>query len=171
MLAGAVAATFLVLPVLQTSTRKPFERYQSFLASSLSSEVKDAPIEGRKEAFTLSLATIKANPVLGLGLGGFNRISLENGLTGMQYPHNLILEFFVELGTPGLILCGVLLWMILAGSLRLDFGVFVLALYALWLSMFSYPIHSQKVLWIALAYFGLSEEHARSFRESLKPTP
>src|SRR6185436_15836198 len=41
---------------------------------------------------------IGQHPILGLGLGGFARLGL-----GVNYPHNIFLNFWVELGILGLI--------------------------------------------------------------------
>ena len=79
-----------------------------------------------------------------------------------KYPHNLFLEFAVELGIPGILLCTFLLYIIFSSAKKVSTEVFIFFIFALWLAMFSKDIPTQSLLWIGLAFVGVGREGFRT---------
>ena len=93
---------------------------------------KIAPNQGgdniRLEIYSYSIAMIKENPILGIGLGSFeqkiDQISADNvgfqqyGISYALHPHNLFLAMWLNLGLAGLIIFFILLWQIIHNLFR-----------------------------------------------------
>lgn len=61
---------------------------------------RDMSLYGRVECYIKAVQVFLSHPLLGAGTEGFT------ALTGINYPHNLILEFAAEMGLLGLALLG-----------------------------------------------------------------
>jgi O-Antigen ligase len=107
-------------------------------------------LSSRIELYKVALSLIPYNP-MGIGVGGFSLISVH------PYPHNLILEIFLELGW----LFGVYFLLILSISIIINIKLakvnrymvinLGLLLYSLFNSFFSGDITSAKELYVAMA--------------------
>ena len=84
------------------------QRISSFLSDPTGVNEEDTQsVEIREDASKIALVEIGKSP-LGLGWGGFDELSLAHNAP-VVYPHNLVLEVFVEMGwLSGLCLCGLL---------------------------------------------------------------
>ena len=123
---------------------------------------ENASFAARYQAVKLSLKRIARTP-LGLGWGGFAGISQELGVT---YPHNLIVETFVEGGwVCGVLLCGTLVLLFRkavklarrSGSVT-DRWVFLLAVFMFINSLMSGDINDNRLLFALLALASILEE-------------
>ena len=115
----------------------------------------DGPILTRYHFYKVSLEIIREYPILGVGLGGFRNYKNDIATQTRKYPHNLFLEFAVELGIPGILFCAFLLYLIFSSAKKASPEVFIFFLFALWLAMFSKDIATQSLLWIGLAFVGM----------------
>lgn len=56
-------------------------------------EYNDRNTSSRLDALQIAIDSFINSPILGLGLGGYNKINPQ-----LKYPHNIVIEFIVELG-------------------------------------------------------------------------
>lgn len=122
--------------------------------------------DGRAFNYALAIKGFAANPWLGVGAGGYRALLLpflpvySFGVAegAPLYPHNLILEFAVELGSIGLALVFGLLYLVFRGLFRLrakmnarnGFDIIVYAaffIYGLGVSMTALDISRMVILW------------------------
>ena len=122
----------------------------------------DGPIQTRFHFYKISFEILKEYPILGVGFGGFRNYKNDIATQTRKYPHNLFLEFAVELGIPGILFCIYLLYLIFSSAKKVSIEVFIFFLFALWLAMFSKDISSQSLLWIGLAFVGVGREGFRA---------
>jgi O-antigen ligase len=123
----------------------------------------DGPILSRIEALKLSWQMFLDNPVFGVGFGGFKAY---NSVTEfLKYPHNIFIEMAVEGGIVGLLVLSAMLYVLFRSVYRFtkchpEFisgsGILPLASYSLLLALFSKDLSSQTVLWIFIAFMGMS---------------
>jgi len=102
-------------------------------------EVQDGSINARVDAAKLSFRMLKENFFTGTGFGGFSQ-KFEDETTGLvnKYPHNIILEVFVELGVIyGGVFCIMIFYAIYQIAKRKEMIYLMLFLTVLWLAMFS----------------------------------
>lgn len=99
-------AAFMVLitfSLFSFSNQNFSKRWGVFFSEPLTSLLNDGSTISRIEAWSASLKCLKENPILGVGIGGFNSLEIS-GNSNMKYPHNIILEFGSELGLFGIFL-------------------------------------------------------------------
>jgi putative inorganic carbon (HCO3(-)) transporter len=90
---GVVAAVAVLLIVVVASTTPLMKARFSYVALNYT-------LQTRSAIFTATLHMIAANPILGVGLGGY--VYNLHGFPEI-YPHDLYLSFWVELGLLGLL--------------------------------------------------------------------
>ena len=117
----------------------------------------DSPIHTRYNSFDVCIKIIKEKPLLGVGFGGFRNCDEDYFTNATKYPHNIFLEFTVELGIPGVLLLLLLFYIIFSSARKVSVEVFIFFLFALWLAMFSKDIPSQSLLWIGIAFYGVKD--------------
>jgi O-antigen ligase len=88
----------LVAAVILASQLVPGEAIQRSF-SFLSGSGSGVSTNGRSDLWGIAIESIKHKPLLGVGTGGYAGITPE-----AQYPHNLLLETFAELGIIGLLM-------------------------------------------------------------------
>ena len=130
------------------------QRYENLINAESLENSSDGAIQSRIDSYKICLERIEQHPFLGLGFGGFKSFYKNNIPIIISYPHNLFLEFIVEMGIPGLLLLMYLLFLIFKYSYSYSFEVFVFFLYALFLALFSKDIPTNTMLWIGLAFIG-----------------
>jgi O-antigen ligase len=102
-------------------------------------EFQDGSINARVDAAKLSLRMVKQNFWRGTGFGGFAQ-EFEGDKTGLvnKYPHNIVVEVFVELGVIyGGVFCIMIIYAIYRIAKKREMIYLILFLTVLWLSMFS----------------------------------
>ena len=117
----------------------------------------DGPIHSRFHFYNICFEIIKEKPLLGVGFGGFRNYKNDELTRTRKYPHNIFLEFAVELGIPGILLLLFLLYIIFSATKKISTEILIFFLFALWLAMFSKDIPSQSILWIGLAFYGTKD--------------
>jgi len=122
----------------------------------------DSPIQTRFHLYKIGFEILKEYPILGVGFGGFRNYKNDLVTQTRKYPHNIFLEFAVELGIPGILFCIFLLYLIFSSAKKESTEVFIFFLFALWLAMFSKDIPTQSLLWIGLAFVGIGKERLRT---------
>jgi O-antigen ligase len=110
---------------------------------------------------------IAVHPVVGVGWGGFRNQVLDPDPMILKYPHNILLEFLVELGIPGLLIfLTFFVW-----SFRRLWKIHPLIafsyLYPLAVALFSKDIPDQTLVTIYIAILVLPESHLKIWRQNI----
>lgn len=141
----ALGAIFLGYQLLQTADDQGASR----VASTLSGEIDGT--ETRRPRWLDALHAIADHP-LGVGWGNFRNVT-DVGTGERQYPHNLLLEIYVEAGWVtgtvfliALITCLVVLWK--WSHDRIDLALLSLALFLFMNAMVSGDINDNRPMWV-----------------------
>jgi O-antigen ligase len=155
---SSVIITVIIILVTFPLTMNPGERYQ-YILPGVSGEKffyeEDAAITSRIDSYNICIERIEESPLLGLGFGGFRSFYKNDLPVILAYPHNIFLEFAVELGVPGILLIIGLLYLIFKYSYKISFEVFCFFIYFFGLSLISKDIPSNTTLWIGLCFFAI----------------
>lgn len=127
--------------------------------------VLDGSISARESLYKISIETIKHKWLWGTGFGGFKDPNLGRDAFIIKYPHNLFLEFWVELGIPGVGIILIFLYYLFKKSKEINFQITLLILYPLLLSMFSKDIPGQTLFVIPIALLALPGENKKLIKE------
>jgi len=149
--------SFLIsfLLIITFSNNKVVENRYQEIANLTHNEIKtNSGINARLIAYKKSVEIIKKNWLLGIGLGAFKGYNNDEFLDWIRYPHNIFLEFQIELGLMGTIFF--LFYLIKTFNVlkEIDFFVLLTWLYALWLAMFAKDISSNLIVFIPLIFYG-----------------
>lgn len=153
----SIIVSLLLINIIPTGNKILFNRFNNLQDIEDFRFNYDSPIHTRYNSYDISIEIIKERPFLGTGFGGFRNYNDDYFTQVIKYPHNIFLEFFVELGIPGILLLLFLLYIIFSSTKKISVEVLLFFLFALWLAMFSKDIPSQSLLWIGLAFYGLKE--------------
>ena len=156
-LIASIVISFLTINILSTNDKILTERFNNLQDFKELRFNYDSPIHTRYNSFDVCIEIIKEKPLLGVGFGGFRDFGGNYFTNAMKYPHNIFLEFAVELGIPGVLLLLFLLYIIFSSARKVSIEVFIFFLFALWLAMFSKDIPSQSLLWIGLGFYGMKD--------------
>lgn len=148
IIAFAFLLTFTLPSIIKPEQTQVHQRYLNLLSDDLS---KDGPINSRFISYDASFKKIKDRPILGEGFGGFANNNYGDVPVKIKYPHNMILEFWVELGIPGLVLIIFLTYSIFRSSIKISAPVTIYLIGAFWLAMFSKDIPSQTMFLLGIA--------------------
>lgn len=114
---------------------------------------EDEAIESRIEGYKVGVQMISDSPLIGRGFGGFKSFYKGNKIGYIiNYPHNIFIEAFAEMGAAGLLLIIFLIIVILKKSFDISYQLFAVIIFSLWLAQFSKDIPSQTTLWVGLAF-------------------
>ncbi len=158
------------------------ERYVNLYSSEIGKIDKDPSINSRLTGYAISWELIKKYPFLGVGFGGFKNysnadIKLSNeygnidikGFTDwLKYPHNIFIEFQVEMGIAGTIFFLVILFLIIRTTYKYSTELLLFYVFALWLALFSKDISTNILFFTGLAFYGNPYETER-MKELLFP--
>jgi len=145
------AITIIMCIIFPSSNRKITERYESMADVENMRFGEDGAIHSRLDAMKISYVMFKERPILGWGFGGFRNYYFKQAGYDIKYPHNIFIEFTVELGIVGLIFFLWLLYLIIS-SVKLSSALVFIFLFTVWLALFSKDIPSNTMLWIWLAF-------------------
>jgi O-antigen ligase len=129
------------------------QRISSFLSDPTGVNEEDTQsVEIRADASKIALVEIGKSP-FGLGWGGFDALSIAHNAP-VVYPHNLLLEVFVEMGwLSGLFLCGLLAYVLYRSAVigflthRIEANaLFTLLLFSLFNSLVSGDLNDNRIL-------------------------
>jgi len=124
----------------------------------------DGAIQTRLHIYGTSFDIFKQNIFFGRGLGSYFDESLFIYTKGLKYPHNIFIEYGIELGIAGLIFIFSLLFIIYKAALKVNILLSFIFLYFLLLAMFSYSIPFQTGLFSFIAFINLKEENIKMLR-------
>ncbi len=109
----AVAFTIPFMYLHSTTNNAPQKRVVSLMHYSYGKMSEDEPLQTRYKLNNLCRQFIHNYPIAGIGWGGFRNQLFDPDPMILKYPHNILLEFWVELGIPGLLIfLGFLGWSI-----------------------------------------------------------
>ena len=117
--------------------------------------LSDGPIQTRVHVYLNSFEIFMQNVVSGRGLGGYYDESLFSNTKGLKYPHNIFIEYAIELGVIGLIFISAVFIMIYRAVLKVNTLLAFIFLYFVLLAMFSYSIPFQTGLFSFMAFISL----------------
>lgn len=123
----------------------------------------DKQISERFVAYDISIKRIKEEPVLGIGLGGFRTYYSSDLPLWMKYPHNIFLEYAVELGIPGVLLLLYMLYMIFYNSFKASFLTGMFFVFALSTALFSKDLATQVLLYCGIIFTEVKESKNSSY--------
>lgn len=103
----------------------------------------DGSWTSRLNGLNITLELIKENWLFGVGFGGFKYIYESNLTYILKYPHNFILEWFVEVGIIGLIFSIWFIYYLIKTSLKIEKIIFLLLVTSIIFSFTSKDISSQ----------------------------
>lgn len=138
----------MLLLFLSEGSDTSFSRRFSNLFSYEENFNQDPQINARLMSYSETLEIIKENIFLGKGFGGFK--SHSEFTNYIKYPHNIFLEFMVEMGLIGLIFIILFLYYLARYSLNFSYFVFLFLIFSFILSMLSKDIPNQTYLFILM---------------------
>lgn len=147
---SAIVLSVLFIFFIHPSPEELSQRFNIF-----SPDFDDVSTIVRLDALKISSDIFIEHPVTGIGFGGFknyDNILLTNNI---NYPHNIFVEFAVELGLIGLLIFIYILYLIFTSTQKISFNVTIFFCFALWFAMFSKDIPSNVLLLMGLAFYGI----------------
>lgn len=119
----------------------------------------DGAISTRMHVYKYSIELFLQNILIGRGLGSYYDDSLYMFTRGLKYPHNILIEYAIELGAIGLIFIISILAVTFKEVLKISTVLSFVFLYFIFLSMFSYSIPFQTGMFSFLAFISLKQEN------------
>jgi len=150
------AITIILCIVFPSSNQKITERYKSMADIENMRFGEDGAIHSRLDAYWISFEMFKERPIEGWGFGGFRNNNFGGLAYDIKYPHNIFIEFLVELGIIGLIFFLWLLYLIIS-SIKFSPVLVFIFLFTVWLALFSKDIPSNTMLWVFLSFIILKK--------------
>ena len=148
----------LIINSFDTTTGVSKRYNESFTITNEKVEF-DASWQVRIDAAEISWEMFKEHPILGSGLGGFNRNYNSSLPQAIKYPHNIFLEVMVEFGIVGMLGFVYLLWTMFRAARRLSVFWIMYLVYAFWLALFAKDISTNTLLWLAVVFMSNSQWH------------
>lgn len=142
---GWCLGILLIVFVLSQISPSINERFIKFIYTPWHSLENDASFMSRLDAWKIAWDIFIANPIAGIGLGGFNQYASFEITTMMKYPHNIFLEVLCELGLIGFSLFILLLFQATKFSSAKNKVLLPLLIFLLFLSLFAKDIPSNAV--------------------------
>lgn len=130
--------------------------------------LSDGAISTRLHIYRNSIQLFLENAFLGRGLGSYYDENLFLFTRGLKYPHNIFIEYGIELGSLGLLFILIALIFIYREVLKVNTILSFVFLYFVLLSMFSYSIPFQTGMFSFMAFISLRKENIFILNNSLK---
>jgi len=130
-------------------------------------DLSDGAISTRLHIYKNSFDLFLQNVFIGKGLGSYYDNSLFQFTRGLKYPHNIIIEYAIELGSIGLIFILAVLSFIFKSVLKINTVLSLVFLYFVLLSMFSYSISFQTGMFSFIAFIALNEKTVTAVKNSV----
>jgi len=144
--------TFSLIHILPVTDKNQVERIDKIVKTPNDQIQKDGSLQARWHAWEIALEMIKAKPITGMGLGGYNQFWGQDDIAKiLKYPHNVLLEFWVEFGIPGLLLFFYLLFVIYKNAYKAGWQFVLFVSFGLILAVVSKDIGCNVMLWMGLA--------------------
>jgi O-antigen ligase len=149
---AAVVIGFALSIGLQKVSTNPAKRLKNMTEENFGN---DASITTRLGVYQIAIERFLKNPVLGVGIGGFNKKYDGNSLpVALKYPHNIFLEVASEFGVIGLLLLLMMLFYLLRNTYKNHIGLFLYLILVLWLAQFSKDIATNTMVWLTIIFGG-----------------
>lgn len=146
-----IILTFIL--IFLTPTTEYFDLRYTETAKVLSGNLpEEGGINARLIAYEKALNIIKDNPILGIGFGGFNGFEGDEFLSFIKYPHNIFLEFQVELGIFGTLFIFYFLFISWNKLLSINKYILIIWLFTLWLALFAKDISTNLLVFLPLIF-------------------
>jgi hypothetical protein len=155
------AVILLIAAYFNNSFSILFNRYSQVLNIFHQKDLNDGAISTRLHIYRYSVELFLQNVFIGKGLGSFYDESLYLYTRGLKYPHNIFIEYAIELGSLGLMFILSLLIYLYKKVISISTILSFVFLYFLLLSMFSYSIPFQAGLFSFIAFAGLKNSYQR----------
>ncbi len=167
--------TFLIAGVLVLFAAAYFNNSLSILFTRFSQmfnvfnikNLDDGAISTRLHIYKNSFELFLQNIFIGRGLGSYYDESLFVFTRGLKYPHNVLIEYSIELGSVGLLFILTLLIFIYKKISQINLILSFVFLYFVLLSMFSYSIPFQTGMFSFIAFISLEEENIKLIKDSI----
>ena len=163
----AIIFSIFIIYVLQPYSETVNSRYISLFDIS-KPDIGDASVNARITGLEISQEIFKKHPFTGVGFGGYKNYKGIHLTYLIEYPHNIFVEFLIELGIPGLIYFLFLLYIIFISTKRISLFMTIFFCFALWLALFSKSISSNTLLWLGLAFYGLDDSAVKKLKTLFK---
>ncbi len=163
----AVVLTIPFMYLHSSANNAPQKRVVSLMHYSYGKMSEDEPLQTRYKLNNLCRQFIQDYPITGVGWGGFRNQLLDPDPMILKYPHNILLEFWVELGIPGLLIfLAFLVWSF--RHLWKIHPLFAISyLYPLTIALFSKDIPDQTIFTIFFAILLLPKDMLERWRNSI----
>lgn len=156
---GGGAVILLIAAYFNNSFSILFNRYSQVLNIFHQKDLNDGAISTRLHIYKYSVELFLQNIFLGRGLGSFYDENLYLYTRGLKYPHNIFIEYAIELGSAGLLFIISLLIYLYKKIISISTVLSFVFLYFLLLAMFSYSIPFQAGLFSFIAFTGLKKPY------------
>lgn len=114
---------------------------------------KEGSYRGRSESLQICMERFKKAPIMGIGFGGFYHPWKNYKAWVLKYPHNIILEYGVEMGLIGLLWLFTAIWLIGTATWKLNPLLCLFFAGVFWLTLFSKNIPSNILLFLGAGYY------------------
>lgn len=128
--------------------------------------LSDGAISTRLHIYKNSFQLFLQNVFWGRGLGSYYDERLFEFTRGLKYPHNILIEYGIELGTFGILFILTALILIYKNVLKVSKILSFVFLYFVLLSLFSYSIPFQTGMFSFIAFISLKEENLTLLKKS-----
>lgn len=115
---------------------------------------QNSGVNARLTAYEKALKIITEKPIWGVGFGGFKNYKHDEFLNWINYPHNIILEFQVELGILGTIFFLFYCYKVISFLFNYNKYLLIIWLYVVWLALFAKDIPSNLFVFLPLIIYG-----------------
>ncbi|MBS1515393.1 MAG: O-antigen ligase family protein [Bacteroidetes bacterium] len=119
--------------------------------------LSDGAISTRIHIYKHSFDLFIQNIFTGRGLGGYYDEKLFEYTRGLKYPHNIFIEYGIELGAAGLAFILAIIFLIFKSVAKVNTALVFVFIYFVLLSMFSYSIPFQTGMFCFIAFIGLGK--------------
>lgn len=130
--------------------------------------LSDGAISTRLHIYKNSIELFLQNVFIGRGLGSYYDESLFLFTRGLKYPHNIFIEYGIEMGSFGLIFIIAVLIFIYKEVLKINTTLSFVFVYFVLLSFFSYSIPFQTGMFVFIAFAALNEKNRIMLQNSFK---
>lgn len=143
------------------------ERFTQIFNVFHQENLSDGAISTRLHIYKNSFELFLQNKIWGRGLGGYYDDSLFEFTRGLKYPHNILIEYAIELGSAGLLFIVAVLIFIYKEVLKVNIILTFVFLYFILLAMFSYSIPFQTGMFSFMAFIFLSKVNIANLKALL----
>lgn len=114
---------------------------------------EEGSFKGRMQSIQICWERFKEHPFRGIGFGGYYSPWKNYRAWVLKYPHNIILEYGVEMGILGLLWLFAVLWMIFSSTWKINPFLCLFFVGAFWMSLFSKDLSSNTLLVMGVVYY------------------